>query len=429
VPSPYVLPEPTIDNSLDDFDNAQLSGGRLSLTNAGVLKGNLVIKSTQNFLRFCSNSLAGPAQGLDPPLLFTNEETSDLVNRHGTAWPPGKHAEQAGVVVAFDPATGENRALYGFGRANHENTVAIPGYDQRVLLTDDDTFSAPSAQLYMYVAADRDAVWNDTGSLYALVSDDSAINDYGDLSLGASVSGSFIPVPNDVARGDQTGLESWSNANNVFQFIRTEDIAYDRNDPHTVYIADTGEPRAIPDPVTGRLKRGPGGTEGPWPNGRLFKMVLNDSDPLRVDSLSIVVDADAGGYENPDAVHNLDNVETTANSILITEDPGSHNQFEPDDPEGVAARVWRYDLATGQLDVIAEVDQSGDPEANLGAWESTGIVDASAVLGPGTFLVSVQAHTIFVETAPGPDLVPPEGPDWLYKREGGQLLLLTIPGA
>jgi hypothetical protein len=30
----------------------------------------------------------------------------------------------------------------------------------------------------------------------------------------------------------------------------------------------------------------------------------------------------------------------------------------------------------------------------------------------------------------GPDLVnPPPGPDWLYKREGGQLLLLRIPGA
>lgn len=79
--------------------------------------------------------------------------------------------------------------------------------------------------------------------------------------------------------------------------------------------------------------------------------------------------------------------------------------------------------------MVAAVDQSADPEADLGEWESSGIVDASALFGPGTFLVDVQAHTVFVETAPGPDLVPPEGPDWLYKREGGQLLLITIPGA
>jgi len=428
VPFPYVLP-PTIDNSLNDFDNAQLSGLRLSMANAGVLKGVLAIRSNQNYQRFCSNFLAGPDQGFDQPLLFTDEETSDLVNRHGQAWPAGPNAEQAGVVVAFDPATGRQRPLYGLGRANHENTVPIPGYDQAVLLTDDDTFAAPSAEMYMYLAADRDAVWNDQGSLYAFVSDDPLVNDYGDLTLGADVSGSFIAVPEDVARGDQTGLESWSVANNVFQFIRTEDIAYDRNDPHVVYIADTGEPRAIADPLTGRLKRGASGTQGPWPNGRLFRMELNDSDPLTVDSLSIVVDADAGGYNNPDALHNLDNLETTENSILIQEDPGSHNQFTPDDPLGVAARIWRYDLATGELTVAATVDQSGDPIAKLGAWESTGIVDVSDLFGPGTFLVSVQAHTIFVETAPGPDLIEPEGPDWLYKREGGQLLLITIPGA
>jgi hypothetical protein len=351
------------------------------------------------------------------------------VNRTGDAWPAREGAEQAGLAVAFDPQTKEYRTIYGLGRMNHENTVAVPGYDQAVLLTDDDTFSAPSAQLYMYLAANRDAVWNDQGTLYGFVSDDPLINDYGDMTLGMSVSGSFIPVPDEIADGEQTGLETWSNDNNVFQFIRTEDIAYDRNTPNVVYVGDTGEPRAIADPATGRLKRGPSGTEGPWPNGRVFRIELNPEDPLKVDSFSVLIDADTGGYDNPEAVHNIDNLETTANSILIQEDPGSHNQFTPDDPIGVAARIWRYDLTTGLLEVVAEVDQAADPVANLGAWESSGIVDVSAFFGPGTFLVDVEAHTVFVETAPGPDMLPPEGPDWLYKREGGQLLLLTVPGA
>ena len=102
----------------------------------------------------------------------------------------------------------------------------------------------------MYTAADADAVWDDQGHLFAFQSDVATVNDYGDLPPGSSVAGHFIAVPDAVADGDQTGLETWSNANNAFQFIRIEDIAYDRDDPNVVYLADTGEPRAIPDPNT-----------------------------------------------------------------------------------------------------------------------------------------------------------------------------------
>jgi len=431
VPFPYNPQNPNPDNSQNDFDNAQLSALTLSLKNAGVLSGQLVIPSSANYQRFCSNFLIGPREGFHRPLLITNEETSDLVNRTGMAWPPGPEAEQAGLAVAFDPFTGEYRPIYGLGRMNHENSVPVPGYRKTVLLTGDDTFAAPSSQLYMYIARDRDAVWNDRGHLYGLISNDPAINDYGDLSGQISVSGRFVQVPDAIANGDQNGLESWSNENNVFQFIRVEDIAYDRNTPNIVYFADTGEPRAIPDPDTGRLKRGPAGTMGPWPNGRIFKMVLDRHDPTVVRSLSILVDADLGGYNNPAVLHQPDNVETTRRSLLVSEDPGGHNQYPAGDPAGTTARVWRYDLATGAFTAVARVDQSQDPgqDANQGSWESSGIVDASAAFGRGAFLINVQAHTLFVETAPGPDLVPPPGPDWLYKREGGQLLLLRIPGA
>ncbi len=64
---------------------------------------------------------------------------------------------------------------------------------------------------------------------------------------------------------------------------------------------------------------------------------------------------------------------------------------------------------------------------NQGSWESTGIVDASEAFGPGMFLINVQAHTLWVEKAPGADNFGAVGPDFTYKREGGQLLLLYIP--
>jgi len=327
-------------------------------------------------------------------------------------------------VVAYDPALNAYRSIYGMGRHNHENSVAVPGYGYPVVLSGDDTFNAPSSQLYLYTAADADAVWEDQGQLFAFVSSDPAVNDYGDLLPGSSVSGSFILVPDDVARGDQNGLETWSNDNNVFQFIRVEDLAYDRNTPNVVYFADTGEPRAIPDANTGRLRRGPSGTQGPYPNGRIFKMVLDPSDPLVVNSLEVLIDGDALGAASAGVlslIHNPDNVETTPWSLMIQEDPGGQNSYAADDPNGTTARIWRYDLGTGELSVVAKVDQSADPSARQGNWESTGIVDASALFGRGAFLVNIQAHSLWLETQPG-------GSNFVFKREGGQMLLLRVPG-
>jgi hypothetical protein len=428
VPFPFVPDDP--EASLTDFTNALLSKLQLKFNHeegVGVQSGAYVIPSDANYQRFCSNFLAGPDEDFDRPLIFTNEEATDFVYRSGQAWPvvPGDPAaEQAGVVVAYDPALNEYRSIYGMGRLNHENSVAVPGYGHPVVLTGDDTFSAPSSQMYMYTADDADGVWNDTGTLWAFKSDDPAINDYGDLNGSASVSGRFISVPKDVATGDQTALETWSNANGVFQFIRIEDIAYDRTTSNVVYFADTGEPRAIRDPATGLLVRGPSGTLGPFPNGRIFKMVLDPADPTQVQSLSILIDADAGGYNNTSVIHQPDNLETTRRSLLIQEDPGSHQRFEG----ATNARIWRYALRGGALDVVAEVDQSQDPEAEPGEWESSGIVDASDVFGRGAFLVDVQAHSLWVDTA----LLDVDGDgdfDVTQKREAGQLLLLRLPGS
>jgi hypothetical protein len=415
VPFPFT---PATGVGLTDFDNAQLSHLVLHRGSGKVLGANYAIPSSANYQRFCSNFFAGPAQGWSRELVLTNEEATDIVNRTGTAWPAtpafGSNPEQAGVAVALDVASGSYKTIYGLGRMNHENSVAIPGYDDAVLVTGDDTFAAPASQLFMYIAGNADGVWNDTGHLYGFVSDDPTINDYGDLTSSNSVSGTFLQVPDAIADGDQNGLEAWANANNVFQFIRIEDLAYDRNDNHIVYFADTGEPRAVADPATGRLRRAVAGTEGPYPNGRIFKMVLDPDDPTVVTDLSILIDGDAAGYRNVNALHQPDNVETTASSVLITEDPGGHNRFAG----ATNARLWRYDLATGHMTAVAVVSAATDD------WESSGVVDASEYFGEGAFLINVQAHNVFIETAPLPAM-----PTVTQKREGGQLLLIRVDGA
>ncbi|MDQ3992419.1 MAG: hypothetical protein M3229_02045 [Actinomycetota bacterium] len=437
-----------------DYSNALVSKLRLHQKSAGVLKGEYAIPSNPGYQRFCSNFIAGPEHGFERSLLLTNEEARDIVLRQQDSWhQPGvtlaePNAEQAGVVVAYDVKSGAFRSIYGMGRHNHENSVGVPGYGYPVVLSGDDTFDAPASQLYLYKAASGDDVWNDRGALYAFRSDNPAINDYGDVTPGMIVTGHFLEVPRMIAtgkradgkdvtsadfgyppppsaaipNGPQWVLEHWSNVNNVFQFIRIEDTAYDRTNPRIMYMADTGEPRAIPDPATGRLMRGPSGTQGPFMNGRLFKLELG-ADPLTGAKLSIMPNGnfDALGYRNATAVHQPDNVETTKKSIFIQEDPGSHNS-QPSFAGATNARVWRYDIATGALTVVAEVDQSMSPVTNKGAWESSGIVDASAVLGAGAFLVDIQAHGWDTPVPGGND------PPAVQQREHGQLLVLRVPG-
>ena len=429
VPFPF---NPATGVGVTNFTNALVSKLTLVRQSAGTVAGSYVIPSEANYQRFCSNFLASHKQGFSRPILFTNEEATDFVNRTGTAWPPSPGAEQAGVVVAYDVKSGQYKSIYGMGRHNHENSVALEKYGHPVVLSGDDTFSAPASQLYMYTAANADAVWNDQGTLWAFQSSNPAINDYGDLSGSQFVGGHFIQVPANIAKGDQTALENWSNANNVFQFIRVEDIAYDRHHHNVVYFADTGEPRALPDPATGRLRRGPAGTMGPWPNGRLFKMVLDPRDPTQVESLSILIDGDvrgAAGAGAIDLIHQPDNVETTKDLLLFQEDPGTQNQYPIG--TGTPARIWAYDLKRGGTPyVVARVNQSADEgptdvdasttKGLWGSWESSGIVDASKFFGKGAFLVDIQAHTLAVqEEVHGP---------LTFVREGGQLLLFRLRG-
>jgi hypothetical protein len=412
----------------NDFDNAQVSRLRLNQHSAGVLKGDLTITSAENFQRFCSNYLATAKEGFDRPIFFTNEETSDFVNRTGAAFPAGPGAEQAGVVVATDVRSGNHKVIYGMGRLNHENDVAVPGYGRPVVLSGDDTFSSnpASSQLYSYQAASTDALWNDDGQLYGFVSDNAAVDDYYDFPVGSSmsVSGHFVQLPKNAAQGDQTALENASDAAHVFQFVRLEDIAYDKRPglQNVVYLADTG-----------RGSNSASGNAFASTNGRIWKLMLDPNDSTHVLSLSVYIEGDDNPVKTLNEIHQPDNLETTPNGLYITEDPGSSQQFPvgSTDPAATPARLWQHLFTTGLDTPVAKVDQSADegptdvdstttPGA-LGSWESTGVVDASSIFGPGAFLINVQAHTLWIEQAPGPD--------WTYKREGGQMMLLRIPGA
>ena len=512
VPFGYSL-SPTINNSFNDFDNSLLS--ELVIRKGGqVLSAELVITNGAGYQRFCSNFLATSDGFEDRPLLFTNEEGIDWVSEaasfpNGDSWTNASNlqgadgARQIGVVVAYDPATGQNRPIWGMGRHNHENTLAVPGYGYPFLLSGDDAFVSNPAQsqVYAYAADDADAVWDDAGELWAFVPDEEFedIDTYYDFPVDANpqdagsmeISGHFIPVPREIATGKnddgtdmlaadvpefaddgtfldgpypappddatwqrppgqpvtnppagiagidgpQWILEHWSDENNVFQFTRIEDMAFDKRAgmQNVVYLVDSG--------------RGSNSTSGnPFAstNGRVWKMVLDEDDPTIVDSLTVLVEGDDNVIKTLGEIHQPDNIESTRNGLLITEDPGSGQQFAPADqglPNATTARLMYYGFGSGTVSAVLKVDQSADEGAtdedlataagNWGAWETSGIVDVSSVFGPGKYLINVQAHSLYVDvdTTSAPDnIATGNGPDWQYKREGGQLVLVTLPG-
>ena len=407
-----------------DFQDTSVSRVTLDLSSGAVTAASVALPASEGFLRFCSASMAGPAEGLDNYIFFTGEETNDIVDVAAGATTYGSDPSiapqrQGGYAVILDPASGAFTAVPGLGRLNHENTIVVPGgWSPIAVLTTDDTFNAPSAQLYLYLANSESHLWTDQGSLWAFQvtrTDEGPVdqadpfngaNDYLDIQPGDDFQGKFIRVPKDVARGvtdvaPQDALEQWSNDNNVFQFIRLEDLAYDKNSPRVVYIADTGRTRIIPDPATGRMQRGPGGTVGSTDNGRIFRMVFNERNPRKVDSFSVYADGDAPGTPEFVAMTNPDNIDTSANSLMVQEDTGN-------------AKIWHQDLATGTWSVAATVN---DPRG-----ESSGIVDASDWFGAGAWILDVQAHgTNFTQEVDGDGV--------LRKLEDGQLMLMKIPGS
>lgn len=495
VPFPFNAPfggAPPTEANQNDFDNSQVSHLILNQHSAGVLSAKYAIGTGSNYQRFCSSYMGTEAEGFDRPIYFANEEAQDWVFRSGTAFPgPGlvpagtAGAEQTGVTVAYDAQTGKSKTIYGMGRFNHENTVSVPLDEDLFVLSTDDTFFTTQltspykpawSQLYSYIAPDREALWNDQGDLWAFVSDTSGYDDYFDFAPGdtTTIDGHFIKVPKPIAtgknpatgaewlstnfpgmlpppavggappNGPQWVLDQWGNKENngtgedVFRFVRLEDLSYDKRPgmSNVVYIADTG-----------RATIG-ASQQGRSTNGRIWKLVLDPDNPTENAELSILVEGDDNPVASTNAalafneIHQPDNMDTTANgSLLVTEDPSSANQYAfPRDANETSARIWRIDLNAANPDAskvtAAEVDQSLDEtanydvdaasRANMGNWEASGIIDVSSVFGDGAFLVTIQAHSLWIEKADGPDLLAPAGKDYTFKREGGQLALIFL---
>jgi hypothetical protein len=424
---PFPLPpDPT---SAADFQDSSVSRLTLDQATGDIIDAEVALPASAGFMRFCSASMAGPEQGLSGYTFFTNEETNDVVDvPPGAPYGPDPFLapkRQGGYSVLLDVEDGTFDEVAGMGRHNHENTLLVPGgWDELAVVSTDDTFTPPTSQFYMYLAGTESDLWADQGELWAfrVTGTDSGrvdpkdpfneANDYLDLEPGEEFRGRFIRVPDAIARGltdarPQDALENWSNENNVFQFIRLEDVTYDKDNPRTLWVADTGATRVVPNPATGRMHR-PSGVTGQADRGRIFQFVLDPNDPRVVQSLTVLADGDADPADPSFAPFaNPDNLDNSANSLMVQEDISS----------GIPSRIWRMDLASGAWTQVAHVNVIG--------WESSGIIDASEWFGPGAWLLDVQGHgeSFWVRHQE-----PTPNRPWFRRMEAGQLLLMTIDG-
>lgn len=459
-----------------DFEDSSVQRARLNLETRQLVQLDEVLPASAGFIRFCSAFMAGPEHGFPHYTMLLNEESNDqLIVPAGAPYgadPSLSPNRQAGLAVYLDTQTGNFDALEGHGRHNHENTVVVPGgwNKQIVSLSGDDTFTTTStaarpnlSQMYLHTTRNWSSFVGGEGTLYGFRitgTDAGAVdpadpfneaNDFFDIEVGDIWTGEFIPVREDVAHGTTTqlpqdALEDWSNANNIFQFIRVEDVAYDPDEPRTVYFTDTGNTRIYQEPSTGRLRRLISSSDPLVPssrssNGRLFKMVMNDSNPLLVDEFSIFADGGSPPVPPapaipPPAGHPAwrapDNLDVGHGSIMVQEDVSN-------------AKIWQYSLASQTWTHVATVDQDQNP-ATSDNGESSGIVDASRWLGDGWWVLDVQGHPRAVppppplgasdfqafdptvrtwNEPPGPAL----GSTYQTRREFGQLLLMFVPGS
>ncbi len=456
----------TATNVFADYQDSSVSRVRIDVASKSIIDMSVPLPASMGFIRFCSAFMAGPEHGFAHYTFLVNEESNDQIPvtagmPYGTDPAASAGRRQAGYAAYLDTENGKVGVLAGQGRHNHENTVVVPGGWAKgiVSLSGDDTFTSTStaerpnlSQLYMSVAKNWKAFQKDEGTLMGFritgtgagpVDPDDAFNganDFFDIASGQTWTGEFIPVPAAIARGDNAGklpqddLEDWSNANNVFQFIRVEDIAYDPDSPRTVYFADTGNTRLYQEPTTGRLRRLLSSSDPLVPlskssQGRLFKMVFNAADPTKVDAFSVFTDGGSGvgqlNWRSPD------NLAVGHGSIMVQEDASN-------------AKVWMHRLgdASTAWTHVATVDQDQNA-ATSDLGESSGIVDVSAWFGSGWWALDVQAHaqiiagvevasnqqmdSQFLTWTDGP--APPGGNQYRLRREAGQLLLMHVPGS
>jgi hypothetical protein len=349
---------------------------------ADLIQSTHLVGGAPAFTRFCSADLADPSAfqllggpALDPRIFLNGEENGS--------------AGRALAHIATGPAKGESYELPGLGNMNFENCVARPGHSHAtvVAVTDD----ANPGQVYVYIGqksftgspVDRAGLTG--GQLFGVRVPGVPLEDR-ITGIGGQPRFELAGL-GDVSALSGAQLQANSVAAGVTQFLRPEDCAWDPSQPRRFYFATTD--RFNSGTQVGR--------------SRLWRLVFDDYlQPGLGGTIEMLLDGTEGQQM-------LDNLAIDGHgNLVILEDPGNQAHL---------AAVWFYDTSTDVLTKIAQHDPSrftsGGANFLTQDEESSGVIDARDVLGPGWFLLDCQAsYPLDVELV-----------------EGGQLLALYNPAS
>ena len=376
--------------------------------------------STPAFGRLCSGSLAGPREGFDRFIYLAGEEISQSA---GSPPPPTASFDptKGGSAVAF--FDNEAHVLPDLGHMSWENALVQRNTGKKtVIMNMEDGPATLDNQLWMYVGTknkksssvlERNGLVG--GDLFFFRSLDSTRNSEATFQTG-SVTGEWVKIEGG---GDQpeVALEEQADAKSAMTFIRPEDGAFNKKGPREFFWVTTGGNDAV-----NRL-------------GRLYELDLAGGDPsTKPARLTIIYNADHVTAAGQDIAVSPDNIDTSGKYLMVNED-GTTQSREWMASQGRDGSIWRFTIKGGTPSIdwqskyrVAQLNPPGQynpAPVGPGVWETSGIIDASQILGGSDdedegisdiWFFDVQAHSPTT----------PQNPQ--QQVEDGQLLLLIGDG-
>jgi hypothetical protein len=367
--------------------DARISRLEIDSDTRRVHKAEYLFTGFEGYERFCSATLRIIG---GRPLYFTGEEAVPIAGQ-----PPGPAHDGSSIVL--DPESGMWRDLGHMGHLQHENLMPLRQKKWVFVTTDDDFRPGQPAYFYAYIADSFNGALRGTdGDLHVFVPDAGEERSNAQVTTKTQVvRGRWVKVT-QAENATSTSLKAAATAKGAFVFDRMEDVARLPGSEHRLFIADTGKP-----PATAR--------------GRVYQFDFDRNDPYRA-SMRMILNGDP---PHNDDIYNPDNMDASKRVLMIQEDRES--AFRDPPFSGGYSRVMEYRLSDGRLRAVARVNTP--PPLRPGTWESSGIIDASHVIGKDWWLLDVQAHST-TAPQPGPTLTPNSS-----VGEDGQLLAMYVPGS
>ena len=191
-----------------------------------------------------------------------------------------------------------------------------------------------------------------------------------------NVTGNPVEINNNTTRATNitSGTTFTLSGTASTTFSRPEDGAWNPLNPSQYYFVTTDRLDQVSDGVGNQIGR-----------SRLWRLNFSDiTNPDVGGTIDLLLDGTEGG-------NMFDNIAIDKyGHILLQEDPGNAAHL---------AKIWQYDIATDTLTLLAQHDPNRFGNIGVPATspfnqdeESSGIIDAQDILGPGWFLLDVQAH-------------------------------------